>query len=199
MLASRWVVSILAVGACLLLCGTSAADPSTVRPLPVYGCGQWLSPPAAEVGLFDVYLPSGSFGPSDTLRQAVLRAGGRIVHEFNVSAVRAELRITDIAGPLPNGGYVLNVEGDPSQYSVYLNIGFWTAVTDTDRAFLTSLGATIVDDWGGFIPAVEVIIPDGAIPAVRANPSVKYAEPDWFVCFNAARSTTWGHVKSLYR
>lgn len=174
---------------------------ATERPAPLYMCGTWLSTPPPEVGLYDVYLPYGGetggyLGPSDTLRQIVIRAGGTIVHEFNFPAVRAEVRVSNVAGTLPNGGYILTVD-DPNQYPVDAFVGFQSAVTDTDRVFLTSLGATIVDEFG-FGAAVEAIVPDEAIPTVRANPRVKYVEPAIY-CFDAVRSTTWGHVKSLYR
>ncbi len=214
--ASRWVVAVVAACACLVPFGISAADQSDAfgRTRYVYACERWTpAQPVAAVDLFDV------FGPSNVLRQAVLQAGGRIVHEFNVPTVRARLRVSEIPG-LPLGFYAISVE-QPNRYPVDAIIGFRAAVTDTDRAFLASVGATILKEYR-FIHAVHAIVPDEAIPAVRANPSVRYVELNVIGCLlgsqregqpnqasgmgaqsvaspMAAPSTTWGQLKALYR
>jgi hypothetical protein len=188
-MAWRVAVAVLAASACLVSCGTSMAQS---RHAPgqtdyIYACGGWFpAEPRAAVEFFDVFGCSGDVGPTDVLRQAVIQAGGRIVHEFNVGAVRAKLRVSQIPGlvsqvpGLPPACAAFSV-AQINRYPVDAIVGFRADVTEDDRAFLVSVGATIVSELK-FVCAVNAIVPDEAIPEVRAHPSVRYLEWNGIGC-----------------
>jgi hypothetical protein len=177
---SRSLLTLLVAGAFLASAGCLIAERSTGpgRTGYLYACDTWVPcEPQGATGIFDVYLDrydarGDADGPSDAMRQAVLWAGGRIVHEFHIQAVRAELRVSVI--PRLPVGYVQSA-GQPNRYPVDAIIAFKAAVSDSDRAFLRSVGATIL---GEMAPqqAVHASVPDESIPQVRAHLTVEYLE-----------------------
>ena len=114
---------------------------------------------------------------------AVRRAGGRIVHRFNVAMVRAEIDVAAVPrlfGPNGVANYVETVR-DMSRRNVTLIVFLSRDLTDADVAAVESLGARVLsrlDALEGYI----VEVPDEAIPAVRALPGVQSVGADSYLC-----------------
>jgi hypothetical protein len=144
-----------------------------------YVCDQWNpSAPSTARCLFDLHfiprLGDPLDGPSEAERDAVRRAGGRIVYEFHLPTIRARLCVSEIP---PAGAYWVESVADPGKHVVDALIGIPLPLSAEDRAFLVGLGVEIIGEIA-FIDVIHAFVPDASIPAIRAHPDVRYLEED---------------------
>lgn len=173
-------------------CG-SPTHPSSLEPALLsqeyrFACGQW-SPAEPPPGQTVVDLltrdPLTDLRPSQQALDAMVAAGGRIVHIYNVPMARAVIdprRAATLVGNSFTGiaRYARTVT-DPTQLDVRVIVVLISAVTDEDIAAAQAVGARVGDRWT-VIPGYWAVIPDASIPALRALPRVQYVEADGIGC-----------------
>ncbi|MEO5616476.1 MAG: hypothetical protein ABIS67_01785 [Candidatus Eisenbacteria bacterium] len=114
--------------------------------------------------------------------EAIRRAGGTILHVFQVPLVRVSLPVRSVSS-LANDGHVRfarEVEAGraPDFDGV---IGLPTPLSAADREFLESLGVTNIETpLHGH--AIRATIPDLAVPSIRIHPGVYAVEMNNFAC-----------------
>ena len=135
--------------------------------------GWYPEEPKAANALFDVFLGS---------RDAILASGGQIVHEFNMPVVRAHLPVSAV--PTLQANFVQSVEGPPNEFILSeILVGFLQPSTTDDADFLLNLGAaSVAEVYPGFSSYLVKSIPDESIPAIRANPRVRYVTLNLVAC-----------------
>lgn len=142
--------------------------------------------PRSARGLFDVHWGSGETGPTEGQRDAIRRVGGQIVYEFHVPAVRARFPVSAVSELAAN--WVKSVE-DQKDHTVDVLIEIPTPLSDVDREFLESVGATILREFN-FVGVVYVAVPDESIPAVRIHPGVVAISDNAYACLFGVRGPT---------
>jgi len=173
--------SLVAVAGCAPdeLLGPDRGDPAQYAfAFPVqFTCGRWWpSAPEPALGLFDVHLPrytadDPDTGPRREQLQAIVAAGGTIVHSFHVDAVRTilpTLAVPDLVAAKVRGVTV------PQDYSISAFVGFRDAI---DPTVVTRRGGTVTAVYQS-IGAIYAIVQDQVIPGIRAEPAVRYFEHD---------------------
>ncbi|MFQ5704795.1 MAG: hypothetical protein ACE5HT_12335 [Gemmatimonadales bacterium] len=68
--------------------------------------------------------------------------------------------------------------------TVYVSIGFTRTLTDSDVALFESLGGVVTRRFD-FINGLSGILPDAAIPMLRARSDVGFVEGSGFTCLAA--------------
>jgi hypothetical protein len=149
----------------------------------IFACDTWTPEvPMANAALYDVFfgvtdpLDPGE-EPSEEDRKAIDAAGGTILYEFNVPMIRARLK-TSVVQQL-EANFVRSV-ANPRAYMVDALIGMPVPLLDEDRLFLEALGAEILHEIGTL--GISAIVPDEAVPLIRAHAGVRYVEQNGFVC-----------------
>ena len=147
--------------------------------------------PKAATALFDVFLGS---------RDAVLASGGQIVHEFNMPVIRAYVPVAAV--PTLQANFVQSVEGSPNEFTLSeILVTFPQPSSTEDVDFLLSLGAASVTDtypWPTSYPYKSYLVksmPDESIPAIRANPRVRYVELNLVACLDSPGNSTAARTK----
>jgi len=180
-----WTVIFLPAVALLASCG----DDSVVEPRvtvvesarctgpSMFACGHW-SPcrPDSATATFDLDV----IAPGSV--EAIRKAGGTIVHEFNVPIVRAFLPVDAIPGLVNSRQVWAAFEVPPGSGLDFRGIiAFSLPLTSDDREFLASAGVTIKQEipW---VDALTALIPDAAVPAIRMRPGVRHVEIDGVIC-----------------
>jgi hypothetical protein len=135
--------------------------------------GWYPEEPKAANALFDVFLGS---------RDAILASGGQIVHEFNLPVVRAHLPVSAV--PTLQANFVQSVEGPPNEFILSeILVGFLQPSSTDDADFLLNLGAaSVAEVYPGSSSYLVRSIPDESIPAIRANPRVRYVTLNLVAC-----------------
>ena len=180
-----------AVLAVLLACGCSdnlgpdRGDPAQYVLDPVrYACGGWFpSEPTVSLGLFDLFW--GLEGPDDAgtrpkpeHRTAVLEVGGTIVHQFHLPMIRAILAPSSVS---ELGTNMATGVPDATAFTLDVAVGYSRSVTDDDIALFESLGGVVTHQFINF-DAITGVLPDSAIPILRARPEVRFVEGNGVSC-----------------
>ena len=138
--------------------------------------------------LVDVYFGRGSEEssrdrPIKSEIALVTSHGGRVLHHFNVPAVRARIILARIPDLVEEGFWVTVREvPDPTRYDVpSLSVGFTRTLRDSDVDLYGSLGGRVDYRWD-FINALSGVLPDRSIPALRAQSDVRYVEAGSVAC-----------------
>lgn len=147
------------------------AFPAEIR----YACGAWApAPPVATFGLFDIHFgrstsdtPDGP--PSAENIRAIRRAGGVVVHRFNLAMVRAVVPVAAVPGLAVAG--VLGVT-DPAHTDVVVFVGFHSGV---DEAAIVARGGTVIRSYPS-LNAMLVRVPDDRLPGLRGDSRIRYVE-----------------------
>ena len=176
-----WALIVVSCAFALRASAAPAEKASSSRTVFQYACGQWIpEEPKPAQALFDVlFFRSGSDaddGPSQAQLDAITNLGGKIVHEYNVQMVRARLRI-DTVGSL-QASFVRSAK-KPHEHTVDALIGMNVPLSDEDRDFLQDVGAIVLAEDGS---VVNALVPDEAIPAIRARGGVRFLEANRLRC-----------------
>jgi hypothetical protein len=133
------------------------------------------------VDVFFGHSPDGRATAADI--RLVTSQGGRVLHEFNVPAVRARILLSRVPDLVQRGRWIMvRTVPDPTRYDVpRLIAGFNRPLDDTDVELFASLGGRVEYRWD-FINALAGIVPDRSIPALRDRADVEYVEADSVVC-----------------
>ncbi len=142
-----------------------------------YRCNAWQPAiPTVGFGLFDVFFADPGSEPSQAKIQAIVAAGGTVVHRFKLNGVRV------IASPAAvsqlNADEIVGVR-QVGTYTVQVGVGL---TAQTDAQLFTSLGGTVT--WAATAAPFSLIgsISDAALPALRASAQVRYVEWSGPVC-----------------
>ena len=130
-----------------------------------------------------------STGPSqqaaaarDRLVAAVQAAGGRVLYQFRVALVRAELDTGAVRALVKGPAAIANAAftvPDTTKFDANVQIFYDRAITDADKDTLRTLGVVEVDQMPD--PVLEASVPDSLIPRIGALPGVQFV-----------RATGWG-------
>ncbi len=140
-----------------------------------------------EWALVDVFFGHDSpEGPRDgpTFRDVrLVRAhDGRVLHTFDVPAVRARMLLSRIPGLVEEGRWVsVRDVPDATRYDVEVSVGFTRALEESDVELFGELGGRVTHRWE-FIDALAGILPDRSIAALRSRPDVGWVEGDGVLC-----------------
>lgn len=140
-----------------------------------------------EWALVDIYFGRGSAegawdaaAPAD--RALVKAHGGRVLHEFNVPAVRARIVLSRIPDLVQAGFWILVREvPDATRYDVPLTMGFVRSLGDADIERFATLGGQVTYRFD-VIDALAGVLPDRSIPALRQWTGVEYVQPETVYC-----------------
>ncbi len=160
----------------------------------LYACGRWRGgvPPAPGKIFVDVAFgrPSAEDpddGPYERHTALVKRHGGKIVHEFNVPALRVWLETSSIPA-LAAEEHVMGVFEvvNPSRYDWPVSVGYKASYSHLDGAVqFAELGGRVEHRWNS-INAIHGLIPDQVIPVLRNSVHVDYVEGGGWFCISDA-------------
>ena len=140
-----------------------------------------------EWALVDIFFgrdsPDGPWtGPTVGDVEFVRSHGGRVLHRFNVPAVRARIVVSRIPDLVKEGLWITVREvPDASRYDLELHVGFNRPLTDSDSVLIAGLGGRITHRWD-FINALAVLLPDPSVPDLRERSDVEYVEVNGVAC-----------------
>jgi hypothetical protein len=136
-----------------------------------------------EWALVDIFFGSGTrAGPSEAEVEEVRRRGGRVLHRFNVPAVRARILLSSIPDLVREGHWITVREvPDPSRYDLELSVGYRRPTKDLDLAIIAAYGGRVTARYVS-IPWLSVILPDRAVPVLRDRYEVQYVESAGVAC-----------------
>lgn len=147
-----------------------------------YACGGW-GPvvPSREVALLDIYFGRRTLeDPGDRPREESLAQvealGGTVVHTFHLPMARAIMSVDSV--PALSANFVNGVP-DADDFRVEVLVLISTPLSEGERAFFESVGATDLHEYSFFISALA---PDASIPAIREHPGVGYVEGNGIDC-----------------
>lgn len=139
-----------------------------------------------EWALVDVFFgrPSASgpwTEPTENDVALVESHGGRVLHRFNVPAVRARVLLSRLPGLVEDGFWItVRDVPDDTRYDVEIITGLTRSVGDADVERFRSLGGRITHRWQS-ISSLAGILPDRSIPDWREE-SVESVEPNSVAC-----------------
>lgn len=136
-----------------------------------------------EWALVDIFLGSGAAtGPTESDVEFVRSHGGRVLHRFNVPAVRARILLSNIPDLVREGYWVTVREvPDPSRYDLVLSVGYRRPTKDLDLAIIAAYGGRVTARYVS-IPWLAVILPDRTVPVLRDRYEVQYVESSGVAC-----------------
>ena len=141
-------------------------------------------PPITKRVIVDLSLGASNYGrmPNAEDVRAVQAAGGRVLYQFRVALLRAELDTGAVRalvkGPVAIANAAFTVP-DTTKFDANVQIFYDRAITDADKDTLRTLGVIAVDQAPN--PALEASVPDWLIPRIGALPGVQFV-----------RATGWG-------
>ena len=157
-------------------------DPNPPVDAATFSCGRW-SPdrPPVAFALIDIHFGQRTLDdpvdrPSAESLARIVALGGTVVYNFNVPMARAILAIDAV--PDLSANYV-DIVTNMAAFVVRVVVRMDTPLTAEDRTFLESVGARDIRE-GMF--AVSAMVPDAAIPAIRAYRTVDYLLADVIAC-----------------
>lgn len=140
-----------------------------------------------EWALVDIFFGRGSpdgpwTGPTPGDVDLVRSHGGRVLHHFNVPAVRARIIVSRIPDLVKEGLWItVRDVPDATRYDLKVHVGFDRPLTDSDSALIAGLGGRITHRWD-FINALAVLLPDRSVPDLRERSDVEYVEVSGVAC-----------------
>lgn len=141
-----------------------------------------------EWALVDIYFGRTSpdahrTGPTPSDIALVTSHGGRVLYHFNVPALRARIRLSQVPDLVENGFWITVREvPDPARYDVAsLTVGFARPLVNSNVDLYVSLGGRVEHRWD-FIAAISGVLPDRSITALRDRADVEYVEAGGVGC-----------------
>lgn len=107
--------------------------------------------------------------------------GGRILHVFNVPAVRVRMLLSRVPDLVTvdrvreERWITVREVPDATRYDLQVGVGFRRPLRDADIELIESLGGRVTHRFD-FINGISGMLPDRSIPDLRANPDVAYVE-----------------------
>ena len=141
-------------------------------------------PPITKRVIVDLSLRASNFGrmPNAEDVRAVQAAGGRVLYQFRVALLRAELDTGAVRalvkGPTAIANAAFTVP-DTTKFDANVQIFYDRAITDADKDALRTLGIVEMDQAPN--PVLEASVPDSLILRIGALPGVQFV-----------RATGWG-------
>ncbi len=114
--------------------------------------------------------------------RAVQAAGGRVLYQFRVALLRAELDTGAVRALVKGPAAIANAAftvPDTTKFDANVQIFYDRAITDADKDTLRTLGVVEVDQASN--PVLGASVPDSLIPRIGALPGVQFV-----------RATGWG-------
>lgn len=154
-----------------------APDPPPNPGNALFVCGKW-SPqaPTVELAAFDLLVVG------DAPIEEIRRAGGTVLHAYQVPLVRALVPV-DAIPRLGSGLHIVHAQevSVDGPLAFRGSVGFVGAATDADVELLRQLGVTDMRvGYRGLY--VEGDIPDAAVGAIRDHERVRWVEAKSYAC-----------------
>jgi hypothetical protein len=141
----------------------------------------------AEWAVVDVHFgrmsPAGPWGAPTSSDLDLVRAhGGRVLHSFNVPAVRTHILLSRVPDLVANGDWItVRDVPDATRYDVPLTVGFGRALGDADTDRFVRLGGHITRRFD-FINALAGMLPDRSIGVLWDDPDVEFIQAESVAC-----------------
>jgi hypothetical protein len=134
--------------------------------------------------IVDLSLHAGQFNRTPTADdiRAVEAAGGRVVYQFRVALLRAELDTGAVRALVNDSSGIADAAftvPDSSKFDASVQMFYKHPITDHDEEALRHLGVYEVARMP--IPVLQTAVPDSLIPRIAALPGVDFV-----------RATAWG-------
>jgi len=128
-----------------------------------------------EWALVDIFLGSGAAtGPTESDVEFVRSHGGRVLHRFNVPAVRARILLSSIPDLVRDGHWItVRDVPDATRYDLVLSVGYRRPTKDLDLAIIAAYGGRVTNRYIS-IPWLGVILPDRIVPVLRDRYEVEH-------------------------
>jgi hypothetical protein len=141
-------------------------------------------PPITKRVIVDLSLGASNYGrmPNAEDVRAVQAVGGRVLYQFRVALLRAELDTGAVRALVKGPAAIANAAftvPDTTKFDANVQIFYDRAITDADKDTLRTLGVVEVDQAPN--PVLAASVPDSLIPRIRALPGVQFV-----------RATGWG-------
>ena len=165
-------------------------DGLVVGPL-AYVCSQWQYVPHADPVTLDFFFAAqDQEGPRDSDLDALTEVGATVVHEFEVAAARAVMRLSAVASIRgPEWGLLNHVRAVPApdRFDVEVVVLYDSFLGTALRERVLELGGYVRDEWArerDFIAGLRAVLPDTAIAVLRTEfgPKIGRLEHDAFGC-----------------
>ncbi len=141
-------------------------------------------PPITKRVIVDLSLRTSNSGrlPNAEDVRAVQAAGGRVLYQFRVALLRAELDTGAVRalvkGPAAIASAAFTVP-DTTKFDANVQIFYDRAITDADKDTLRTLGVVEVDQSD---PVLEASVPDSLIPRIGALRGVQFVRATGWAC-----------------
>jgi len=147
-------------------------------------------PPTTKRVIVDLSLGRGDYNRKPTAEdgRAVQAVGGRVLYQFRVALLRAELDTSAVRALVKGRAAIASAAftvPDPTKFDARVQIFYRRAITDTDKEALRALGVLEVDQAPN--PVLEASVPDSLIPLIAALPGVQYVRATGWGCAAPAR------------
>ena len=141
-------------------------------------------PPTTKRVIVDLSLHASNSGrtPNAEDVRAVQAAGGRVLYQFRVGLLRAELDTGAVRALVKGSAAIANAAftvPDTTKFDANVQIFYERAITDADKDALRALGVVEVDQAP--TPVLEASVPDSLILRIAALHGVEFV-----------RATGWG-------
>ncbi len=141
-------------------------------------------PPITKRVIVDLSLRTSNSGrlPNAEDVRAVQAAGGRVLYQFRVALLRAELDTGAVRALVKGPAAIANAAftvPDTTKFDANVQIFYDRAITDADKDTLRTLGVVEMDQAPN--PVLEASVPDSLILRIGALPGVQFV-----------RATGWG-------
>jgi hypothetical protein len=136
-----------------------------------------------EWALVDIFFGSGVVtGPTESDVDLVRSHGGRVLHRFNVPAVRARILLSRIPDLVRDGHWITVREvPDATRFDLVLSVGYRRPTQDLDLAIIAAYGGRVTHRYIS-IPWLGVILPDRTVPVLRDRYEVEHVESSGVAC-----------------
>jgi hypothetical protein len=147
-------------------------------------------PPITKRVIVDLSLRASNYGrmPNAEDVRAVQAAGGRVLYQFRVALLRAELDTGAVRSLVKGPAAIANAAftvPDTTKFDATVQIFYDRAITDADMEALRALGVAEIDQAPN--PVLEASVPDSLIPLIAALPRVQYVRATGWGCAAPAR------------
>ena len=177
------------LGASSLPAADLSLDPARlVRNIALHACGRWSSGAALPPGIpvivdayFTTRLPVER--PDTSHRRRVLSRAGVILHTFHFAAYRIRIASDSIPSLAERDRVIVFGVVDVTRYDWQVFVGYHKGQPfgSAEEARFVALGGSITSRWSG-INALSGVLPDRSLPALRADPRVRYIETNPIIC-----------------